>query len=100
VYFAKLLYERNWKKDKRQSVVAADRTKFATGYASAVDKYAWFDGTDSPMPWSKADIGTLSDREEALLVLEYARKRYDSGNPGARDRRQYRALTDLMAKWK
>ena len=102
LYLADLLYERNLSADKRASQVADHSAKLEKMKGSAnIDRYALSDGMQQSIPWTSKALGTLSDREEALAVAEYAMSRYRAcQDPGAIERQSFQDLQKWMQKHK
>ena len=102
LYLADLLYERNLSADKRASQVADHSAKLEKMKGSAnIDRYALSDGMQQSIPWTSKALGTLSDREEALAVAEYAMSRYRAcQDPGAIERQSLQDLQKWMQKHK
>lgn len=102
LYLADLLYERNLSADKRASQVADHSAKLGKMKGSAnIDRYALSDGMQQSIPWTSKALGTLSDREEALAVAEYAVSRYRAcQDPGSLERQSFQALQQWLQKHK
>lgn len=104
ILLAKILYDRNWNAEKRSKVITEDSEKFKKNYGSNFDKYAYFDGSQGSgyVPgWSKKALGSMSDREEAKALLEYAKSMYNGKKVKTRmDEKDYKELAGLLADWK
>ena len=102
LYLADLLYERNLSADKRASQVGDHSAKLEKMKGSAnIDRYALSDGMQQSIPWTSKALGTLSDREEALAVAEYAMSRYRAcQDPGTIERQSFQDLQKWMQKHK
>lgn len=102
LYLADLLYERNLSAEKRASQVADHSAKLEKMKGSAnIDRYALSDGMQQSIPWTSKALGTLSDREEALAVAEYAMSRYRAcQDPGTIERQSFQDLQKWMQKHK
>jgi len=81
VSFAEMLYKRNWSASKRSSDYDKRQEKFGKTYYTNIDKYEYFEGSlgKSYVPlWSTVSLGQMSDREEAIALVNYAIKRYEN----------------------
>ncbi|MCQ2153387.1 MAG: hypothetical protein MJY44_02285 [Bacteroidales bacterium] len=71
---ARLLNERGWSAEKRVGKAAEDREKFKSQTVPS-EKYAYYDGSldfNLKPRWSSKALGSLSDREEAAALVDYA----------------------------
>ena len=102
MYIADLLYDRNWSAGKRAAQIADHRSKLANmGGAANIDRYALSDGMQQSYPWTSKALGSMSDREEALAIAEYALARYRAcQTPAAIERKDFLALQQWMQKHK
>ena len=93
LYLAQLLDERGWSAEKRAAQARAHAGKFAGKTKSNVDKYACYDGSADQMPWLKGAVGTVSDKEEADALVQYALSRYATcKDPVPMDHKDYRDI--------
>lgn len=106
LHLARILYERNWSASKRAAAIASDAAKFKIPGQKNTDRFGYYDGAAGPegkARWSGGkSLATLSDRGEALAVVEYAIGLYDT-TPSLRvkmDLREYKALCSLRDQWK
>ena len=100
-YLAELLYKRNWSAQKRQTVAAENAAEFKKTHQSNIEKYAYFDGAKTYMPWSIKPFTTMSDREEAKALVSYATGQYNScKNLTPLDKKDYEKLVEFSAKMK
>lgn len=104
-FLAKLLYERNWSREKRKETAAANADRFKNGkFKSIVDCYEYFDGslTAGYKPqWAPAAFTDMSDRQEAMALVDYALKLY--GKSPAHyptDKKDHAELVKLKNQWK
>ena len=99
-YLAQLLYKRNNSARKRELEAGQNCEEFNKSYSSNIDKFAYYNGTKSYMPWSVKPYSSLSDREEAALVASYARGVYTScSNPTPLDKEDYNKLVEFTEKF-
>jgi len=71
------------------------------GSAANIDRYALSDGMQLSCPWTTKALGTMSDREEARALAEYAAACYRAcANPGPVNHQDYQALQQWMQKHK
>ena len=103
-YFAELLYSRNNSASKRKSTIDGEVENFKKSYKSNLEKFEHFEGSlgSSYIPaWSTKSLGSLSDREEAKAIVEYAIKLYNQkSEKTSRDIADYKVLTSYKEKWK
>ena len=105
ILLAEVLYKRNWKAERRSSEMEADRARFSRSYSSNIEKFSYFDGKEGPgakTPWSgEKSLGQMGDREEAMSILAYAKRRYAAlGRIPYRERQEYSHLLRIENKWK
>lgn len=100
-YLAEILYDRNWSAKKRVAQSAENAAKFKKETESNIEKYSYFDGAVTYMPWSIKPFAQMSDREEAALVASYAKGLYNTCKvPTPVDTQDYKALEQLLEKMK
>lgn len=100
MYFADLLYKRNWSADKRRSEIVDNASKFKDKRKGLVERYESFDGSLGPgfkSAWSgSSSLGDISDREEAVMLVDYASALYhNTANPTQLDKADYEKLLSL-----
>ena len=105
ILLAEVLYKRNWKAEKRSSEMEADRVRFDRKYSSNIEKFSFFggrEGAGAVTPWSgEKSLGRMGDREEAMSILAYAKRRYAAfGRVPYQQRREYARLLSIESKWK
>lgn len=103
-YFAEMLYSRNISAAKRKSLIDGEVAKFKKAYESNLEKYEHFEGSlgSSYIPvWSTKSLGSMSDREEAIAVVEYAIKLCNQKTDKTpTDQEDYKVLSSYRNKWK
>ena len=98
-YLAEILYKRDWSARKRISAAAENAGKFKNTTKSNIEKYSYFDGAQTYMPWSVKPFAQMSDAEEAAIIVSYAKGLYNScKEPTPVDRKDYEALLQLADK--
>jgi len=104
IYFAEILYDRNNSASKRKSEIDNNVAEFKKTYKTNIDKYCFFEGSlgSSYIPkWSSKSLGSISDREEALDIVNYAMNLYQKKEAKTpRDNSDYRILVSYKEKWK
>ncbi len=101
VYLSQLLYKRDWSTEKRAKAAADNQKAFNDTKKSNIEKYSCFDGSRVGMPWCNVPFTTMSDKEEAVLILNYAKELYKKCNmPTPVDKQDYAALLELGNKMK
>lgn len=100
---AEMLYARNWSASKRAKEIASLQKKWDKETKSNFDKYAYYEGSkgaDAVPVWSTRKLSAMSDREEALEVLKYAQKMYNSKSfKTDKDAEHYAEIQDLITQW-
>ena len=98
-YLAQILYERGWSARKRIASAAENAVEFNKEYDSNMEKYSYFDGALTYMPWSLKPFAQMSDKEEAAVIVSYAKGLYNSCKDLTPvDKKDYKALEELSAK--
>lgn len=100
---AEMLYDRNWDAKKRTSEIAKMQKNWNKETKSNYAKYAYYEGSkgsDAAPKWTTAKLSSMSDRQEALVILKYAKSVYESKSfHTAGDEEKYTELLELIAKW-
>lgn len=98
---AEILSKRGWTAEKRAAAFDAEKAKFAQT-SKTITKYSYFSGSlgSSHVPaWSSKPLGSMSDREEAKALVDYAIGLYDkSSRHTSTDKDDYKTLTALRDK--
>lgn len=98
-YLAEILYERGWSVRKRSAAAAANAEEFKKGHKSNIEKYSYYDGAITYMPWSVKPFAQMTDKEEAAAIVSYARGLYNSCKDLTPvDKKDYKALEELAEK--
>ena len=101
---AEKLYDRNWSASRRSAEAAANADKFKRKGKSNIEKFSYFDGSlgaDYVPAWSDTPLGSLSDRQEAALLLDYALNLYrKSGSRSSIEAADYATFKALRESWK
>jgi tetratricopeptide (TPR) repeat protein len=97
-----VLYDRNWNKNKRTKEfksLNSDWKKESKPY----DKYAYYEGMDSGKNtpyYSSVPINKMSDRQEAVMLLNYAVAKYNVWpTHTAKEIESIAEIKDLISKW-
>ena len=100
-FLAQMLYKRNWSAEKRQSTAAGNTSLFKGENESNIEKYSYFDGSRTYMPWSIKPFVSMSDREEAKALVSYATGLYNSCKDLTPiDKKDYEKLVEFSSKMK
>ena len=100
-YLAQILYERGWSARKRMAAAAENGVEFKKQHDSNIQKYSYFDGAQTYMPWSIKPFVQMSDKEEAALIVSYAKGLYNSSKDLTPvDKKDYKALVEFSGKMK
>lgn len=101
INLAQLLHKRNWSAGKRADAADGNAGKFNRTVKSNIEKYSYFDGAKASMPWCSKPFTTLSDREEAIAIIDYAKGLYKAyAEPTPLDKQDYAALVEVENKMK
>jgi hypothetical protein len=76
---AKAIYNRNWDKNKRTKEFKKSNSNWEKT-PNPYDKYAYYEGIESGKNtpyYSTVPINTMSDRQEAVMLLNYAVAKYN-----------------------
>lgn len=99
LYLATLLNRRGWSAEKKERQRDSHRDDFANTKKKNTDRYAYYDGAPAG-EWPWASYG-MSDKEEALSILNYAVSLYESRSSHVRmDIETYNQILDTIRKWK
>ena len=100
---AEMLYKRNWSADKRAKEIAKMQKNWEKEKKSNFDKYAYYEGAkgaDAMPIWTKTKLSGMSDRQEALVILQYAQAVYKSrSGHTAGDDKNYAEIQELINEW-
>ena len=100
-YLAEILYKRDWSARKRASAAAGNAAKFKNENKSNIEKYSYYDGAVTFMPWSVKPFAQMTDKEEAALIVSYAKGMYNSCKELTPvDKKDYKVLVQLSEKMK
>ena len=100
---AETLWARNWNAKKRTSEFAKMQKNWEKEKSSNIEKYKYYEGSkgaDSNPIWTTAKYSSMSDRQEAVVILMYAQKIYESRATHTQaDTKNYQEIADLLAEW-
>lgn len=100
---AETLWARNWNAKKRTSEFAKMQKKWDKENSSNIEKYKYYEGSEgansSPI-WTKTQYSAMSDRQEAVVILMYAQKVYESRSTHTQaDTKNYEEIAALLSEW-
>lgn len=97
LFFAELLYERDWSLSKRASLAKANSSEFKKSHSSLIEKYSCYDGSGEIMPWNNEKVEECSDREEVAEILRFAISLYESADSTSPlDTRDYNSIMKFI----
>lgn len=100
---AEMLWKRNWNMSKRVAEITKKQDKWNKGGGTNFDKYIYYEGKGGPSAqpfYSSVPLSQMSDRQEAVMLLLYAKAVYDSRSFHSRaDQRNIVEIQELTAKW-
>ncbi|MDY4609850.1 MAG: hypothetical protein SPD11_04435 [Sphaerochaetaceae bacterium] len=100
---AEMLWKRNWNMSKRVAEITKKQDKWDKGGGTNFDKYIHYEGKGGPSAqpfYSSVPLSRMSDRQEAVMLLLYAKAVYDSRSFHSRaDQRNIVEIQELTAKW-
>ena len=101
---AETLYARNWDAKKRTTEINKMKKSWDKENSSNYEKYKYYEGkagSDATPIWTNTKLSAMTDRQEAKVVLQYAKAMYDSRSfHTAGDDEKYKELCDLLNSWK
>ena len=102
-HLADLLYQRNWNAEKRAAEALESSRKMSAAGKSNIEWFSYFDGAPAEnlaAPWTDAQIGGISDRDEAKAIAAYAQRIFrECPAPSPIDKNDINILTNLQKKW-
>lgn len=102
-FLAKMLYSRNWDAAKRKADIEAGIGRFKSETKN-IEKFSYYAsslGTGFTPRWSAKALAAMSDREEAVSIVNHAINVYQKApvhHPV--DDADYKALIKLLSEWK
>jgi len=104
-YFLKLgehLQQRDWSASKRKREAGKIAGDFR-GASDPVEKYRYFEGVfdfDDSQPYSSRGVAKLSDKEEAIMIMEWLEDELGSiRNPTSGEKDNLQDAKDHLAEW-
>ncbi|PKL10892.1 MAG: hypothetical protein CVV52_16110 [Spirochaetae bacterium HGW-Spirochaetae-8] len=95
---AEMLWKRNWSVNTRNSKITAFQKEWAKSGKTELEKHIYYEGANGPehVPfYSPVALNKMSDRQEAVLLLQYAVSRYPTWP--FHSRADNRALAEIQA---
>ena len=100
---AETLWARNWNAKKRTSEFAKMQKKWDKENSSNIEKYRYYEGSkgaDSSPIWTTTKFSAMTDRQEAVVILMYAQKVYESRATHTQaDTKNYEEIAALLNEW-
>lgn len=100
---AEMLWKRNWNMSKRVTEITKKQDKWNKGGKTNFDKYVYYEGKGGPSAqpfYSSVPLSQMSDRQEAVMLLLYAKAVYDSRSFHSQgDQRSMVEIQELTDKW-
>ena len=100
---AETLWARNWNAKKRASEFAKMQKNWEKTTSSNIEKYQYYEGSkgaDGSPIWTTAKFSAMSDRQEAVVILMYAQKVYESRKTHTQaDTKNYEEIAELLSQW-
>ncbi len=100
---AEMLWKRNWNISKRVTEITKKQDKWNKGGKTNFDKYVYYEGKGGPSAqpfYSSVPLSQMSDRQEAVMLLLYAKAVYDSRSFHSQgDQRSMVEIQELTDKW-
>lgn len=99
---AEMLWNRNWNAKKRASEISKMQKNWDKE-TSNIEKYKYYEGANGAQEyplWTKTALSSMSDRQEAVVILKYAQAVFDSRKTHTQaDIDNYNEIASLLAKW-
>ncbi len=100
---AETLWARNWNAKKRASEFAKMQKNWEKTTSSNIEKYQYYEGAkgaDGNPIWTTTKYSAMTDRQEAVVILMYAQKIYESRSTHTQaDTKNYQEIADLLKEW-
>lgn len=100
---AEMLWKRNWNKDRRIAEIMKKQQKWNSTDGTNFDRYCQYEGKEGPKQkpfYSSVALSEMTDRQEAIMLLLYAKAVYDSRSFHSRsDMRNMEEIDALTAQW-
>lgn len=99
---AEMLWNRNWNAKKRASEISKMQKNWDKE-TSNIEKYKYYEGANGAQAyplWTKTALSSMSDRQEAVVILKYAQAVFDSRKTHTQaDIDNYNEIASLLAEW-
>ena len=97
---AEMLWKRNWSASVRNTKLNAMKREFDKAGRSNLERYMYFEGANGPgaIPfYSPVALNKMSDKQEAVMLLQYAVSKYNAWSFHSRaDKRAYTEIQALL----
>ena len=99
---AEMLWNRNWNAKKRASEISKMQKNWDKE-TSNIEKYKYYEGANGAQTyplWTKTALSSMTDRQEAVVILKYAQAVFDSRKTHTQaDIDNYNEIASLLAEW-
>ncbi len=99
---AEMLWNRNWNAKKRASEISKMQKNWDKE-TSNIEKYKYYEGANGAQAyplWTKTALSSMTDRQEAVVILKYAQAVFDSRKTHTQaDIDNYNEIASLLAEW-
>ena len=100
---AEMLWNRNWNAKKRASEFAKMQKSWSKETESDIERYKYYEGSkgaDASPTWTKTSLSSMTDRQEAVVILKYAQAVYESRKTHTQaDTTNYNEIAALLKEW-
>jgi len=100
---AEMLWNRNWNAKKRASEIAKMQKNWDKETSSNIEKYKYYEGSNgvNAYPqWTKTSLSSMSDRQEAVVILKYAQAVFEVRRTHTQaDITNYNEIAALLEEW-
>ncbi len=100
---AQMLWERNWNAKKRATEIAKIQKSWDNETSSNIEKYKYYEGAngaDAHPKWTTTSLSSMSDRQEAVVILMYAQKVFETRKTHTQaDVENYNEIASLLKEW-
>jgi tetratricopeptide (TPR) repeat protein len=97
---AEMLWKRNWSASTRNSKIKTMQKEFDKTTRKNLDRYMYYEGANGPdaVPfYSPVALNKMSDKQEAVMLLQYAVSKYNAWSFHSRaDKRAYAEIQGLL----
>lgn len=100
---AQMLWDRNWNAKKRATEIAKMQKNWDKETSSNIEKYKYYEGSNGANAhpkWTTTALSSMSDRQEAVIILMYAQKVFETRKTHTQtDIKNYNEIAEILKEW-